>query len=215
MFQRVRSKALYLGLALLLLPGALHAAATITGTVTSPDGQPLEGVTIFVESVEARTGADGRYTVSPAPTGQQVLVVFAEGYRTDNRPVDVGPEGSLTEDFVLEVDFLYSDTLIVTGTRSPQTKRESSFSITTLNSAQIAERAPRSTADLLRVIPGFYVESSGGEVGGNLWARGIPADGSYRYVALMEDGMPVYEATELSFVNADIFIRFDLNVAEM
>ena len=105
--------------------------------------------------------------------------------------------------------------IVVTGTRTPERKLEASTAITTLNAVEIEARAPRSTADLIKVVPGFYVESSGGEVGGNLFARGLPADGSYRYVMLMEDGMPVYDSTELPFVNADIFVRIDENVARL
>lgn len=199
---------------LLLLPALAAAQATIQGTITAA-GSPVAGVSVFAGDHEASTDAAGRYELTDVAAGATVLVVFKEGYRTESRDVTVPASGSLTEDFALEPDLLYSDSLVVTGTRSAVAKRESSVSITTLDDSQIAEREPRSTADLLRVIPGFYVESSGGEVGGNLWARGLPADGSYRYVALMEDGMPVFDSTELFFVNADIFIRFDENVAEM
>lgn len=197
-----------------LLPGSLWAEATVSGNVTT-EGVGIPGASVFLGDREVRTDAAGNYTILDAAAGPNTLIVFSEGFRTETRPVDVPASGTLTEDFALVPDLLYSDTLVVTGTRNPQTKRESSVAITTINDQQIAEREPRSTADLLRVVPGFYVESSGGEVGGNLFARGLPADGSYRYVALMEDGMPVFDATELFFVNADIFVRVDENVAEM
>ncbi len=205
----------FLVVALLLAPVGAWADATISGTVTTEDGAPIAGASVFIGDLETLTAANGTYSQPGVPAGPNFVVVFKEGFRTGSRDVTVPATGTLTEDFRLALDLLYSDTLVVTGTRNPQTKRESSVSITTMNAEQIEERAPRSTADLLRVIPGFYVESSGGEVGGNLWARGLPADGSYRYVALMEDGMPVFDATELFFVNADIFIRFDENVQEM
>lgn len=201
-------------LVFLVLPASAAAAATVSGRVTHADA-PVAGASIYLGALEARTGDDGGYSIEQAPPGAQVLIVFKEGYRTETRNVEVPATGDLSQDFALEEDLLYSDSLVVTGTRNPLTKRESSVAITTLDETQIDERAPRSTADLLKVVPGFYVESSGGEVGGNLFARGMPADGSYRYVALMEDGMPVYDATELSFVNADIFVRVDEMVSEV
>ena len=197
-----------------LVPACAWAAATIEGQV-STEGVGIPGASVFIGDREVRTDTDGNYTILDAAAGAETLVVFSEGFRTETRPVEVPDSGTLMENFELVPDLLYSDTLVVTGTRNPQTKRESSVAITTLDDQQIAEREPRSTADLLRVVPGFYVESSGGEVGGNLFARGLPADGSYRYVALMEDGMPVFDATELSFVNADIFVRVDENIEEM
>ncbi|HEX9736274.1 MAG TPA: TonB-dependent receptor [Thermoanaerobaculia bacterium] len=211
--KHLRASSFFLA-ALGLLPGSLWAQATISGTVAI-DGDGIPGAAIFLGDREVRSGADGAYSIVDAAAGAGTLVVFAEGFRTETRPVEVPASGTLTEDFELVPDLLYSDTLVVTGTRNPQTKRESSVAITTISEEQMEEREPRSTADLLRAVPGFYVESSGGEVGGNLFARGLPADGSYRYVALMEDGMPVFDATELSFVNADIFVRVDENVQEM
>lgn len=210
----LRASSVVLAAALALLPGSLWAEATVSGSVTT-DGVGIPGASIFFGDREVRSGTDGNYSLLEAPAGPNTLIVFAEGFRTETRPVEVPASGTLTEDFALVPDLLYSDTLVVTGTRNPQTKRESSVAITTISEQQIQEREARSTADLLRVVPGFYVESSGGEVGGNLFARGLPADGSYRYVALMEDGMPVFDATELSFVNADIFVRVDENVQEM
>ena len=214
MSKRSLPRLLSLGLALALLPSAAWAAASLSGTVTA-EGAPVAGASVYVAEALAQSGADGRYTVDPAPAGDQTLVVFKEGFRTVTQTLSITADRALTQDFTLEPDLLYSDSVTVTGTRNPLTKRESSVAITTLTEDQIDARAPRSTADLLKVIPGFYVESSGGEVGGNLFARGMPADGSYRYVALMEDGMPVFDATELSFVNADIFVRADETVQEL
>ncbi len=47
--------------------------------------------------------------------------------------LDLPASGTLTENFELVPDLLYSDTLVVTGTRNPQTKRESSVAITTIS----------------------------------------------------------------------------------
>jgi outer membrane receptor protein involved in Fe transport len=209
-----RSHVVLVSLSLILLAPVALAATTVSGTVTA-GGEAVAAASVFLGDSEVATDAAGGYSIADAPAGAQTLIVFKEGYRTETRPVTVPGTGSLSEDFQLAPDLLYSDTLVVTGTRNPQTKRESSVAITTLTNQQVEARAPRSTADLMKVVPGFYVESSGGEVGGNLFARGLPADGSFRYVALMEDGMPVFDSTELSFVNADIFVRVDENISEV
>lgn len=209
-----RSRLVLVSLSLVLLAPVALLATTVSGTVTA-GGEAVAGASVFLGESEVTTDAAGAYSIADAPAGAQTLIVFKEGFRTETRSVTVPGTGTLGEDFQLEPDLLYSDTVVVTGTRNPQTKRESSVAITTLTNQQVEDRAPRSTADLMKVVPGFYVESSGGEVGGNLFARGLPADGSFRYVALMEDGMPVYDSTELSFVNADIFVRVDENISEI
>jgi outer membrane receptor protein involved in Fe transport len=96
--------------------------------------------------------------------------------------VTVPAAGTVTADFTLEVDALNLEALVVTGTATETRKVEATYSVTNLSDAQIEEKAPQSTAELLEVVPGFYVESSGGQGGNNVWARGIPQDGGFRYV---------------------------------
>lgn len=108
---------------------------------------------------------------------------------------------------------LAMEQIIVTGTASPErTKYESSVAITTFQDEDIRREAPFSTADLLRGVPGFWVEATSGTTQGNVFARGIIQDGGYRYVGLMEDGLPIYPVYELSFYNPDQFIRVDRTV---
>ena len=100
--------------------------------------------------------------------------------------------------------------VIVTGTASRErTKYDSSVAISTFDSDDIAQQAPASTADLISAVPGFWVESTAGTTQGNVFARGIIQDGGYRYVALMEDGIPIFPVSELSFYNPDQFVRVD------
>jgi iron complex outermembrane receptor protein len=103
--------------------------------------------------------------------------------------------------------------VVVTGTASrDRTKYDSSVAISTFDSKEIAQQAPKSTADLVSSVPGFWVESTAGTTQGNVFARGIIQDGGYRYVALMEDGIPLYPVSELSFYNPDQFVRVDETV---
>lgn len=106
--------------------------------------------------------------------------------------------------------------VVTTGTASKdRTKYNSSVAITTIEEDEIARRAPSSTAELLTSIPGFWVEATSGTTQGNVFARGIIQDGGYRYVGLMEDGIPIYPVFELSFYNPDQFIRVDSTISRV
>ncbi len=108
---------------------------------------------------------------------------------------------------------LAMEEVIVTGTASPErTKYESSVAITTFEADDLRRESPQSTADLVESVPGFWVESTSGETHGNVFARGIIQDGGYRYVGLMEDGIPIYPVFELSFYNPDQLVRVDRTV---
>lgn len=184
---------------------------TIKGRINSENGEALAFAQVLIENTRlgAVANAEGEYCISHAPVGAQTLQARVIGHRSQKARVIVTANETVQQDFALAPDILSMQEVVVTGTRNPQTKLESSVAISTVNAAQMSERAPRSTADLLQLIPGFYVESSGGEAGNNLFARGLPADGSFRYVTIHEDGLPVFEAPELSFVNIDELVRVD------
>jgi iron complex outermembrane recepter protein len=106
--------------------------------------------------------------------------------------------------------------VVVTGTAvSERTKFDSSVAISTFDADAIAQQAPASSADLISSVPGFWVESTAGTTQGNVFARGIIQDGGYRYVGLMEDGIPIYPVFELSFYNPDQFVRVDETIARV
>lgn len=101
------------------------------------------------------------------------------------------------------------DEIVITGNNNPKRKIESSTAISTFTAKEIQKQNPISAAALLQRVPGFAVETSGGEVGNNLFSRGIPSAGAYEFVQIQEDGLPVFEDGALQFANADNFFRID------
>lgn len=109
-------------------------------------------------------------------------------------------------------DGLFSEEIMITGSARQTTKLDSTYAVSSLSESFIETAAPLNTVDLLSNIPGFWAESSGGEAGNNVFARGIPQAGSLRYVALQEDGLTIFEETETAFANIDMLTRFDAMV---
>src|SRR5262245_32729047 len=106
--------------------------------------------------------------------------------------------------------------VVVTGTAvKERTKFQSRVAISTFDAEDIQQQAPASTADLVSAVTGFWVESTSGTTQGHVFARGIIQDGGYRYVGLMEDGIPIYPVFELSFYNPDQFIRVDDSITRV
>lgn len=105
------------------------------------------------------------------------------------------------------------DTIIVTAVPRSQNRLDSSVSVSALGVAQIEAAAPRSSAEIFRAIPGIRTESSGGEGNANIAVRGLPlASGGSKYLQIQEDGLPVLQFGDITFGNADIFLRADFNV---
>lgn len=93
------------------------------------------------------------------------------------------------------------EAVVVTGTarREGVRKLEAGFSITTATEEQIKQAAPTSTADILKTVPGVFVETSGGQAGANIRVRGFPTPGDGPYSTFQLNGAPLYHLPTLSF----------------
>jgi len=102
--------------------------------------------------------------------------------------------------------------VVVTGTNARATlKKDATFTINTMNDAEIRRLAPMSTADLLQNVPGIFAEgSTAGEASNNITVRGLPVTGGFRYAPQLIDGLPWFEEPEVQFMNNDVAVRADL-----
>ncbi|MFM9709699.1 TonB-dependent receptor plug domain-containing protein, partial [Streptomyces galilaeus] len=60
---------------------------------------------------------------------------------------------------------------------------------------------------LVRSIPGFHAEDSGGEVGNNIAPRGFPLSTQTQFTALQRDGLTVFYDQDILFSQEDRFTR--------
>lgn len=106
------------------------------------------------------------------------------------------------------------ETVVVTASSGNTTEFRSSVSVNSISVAELAEFAPRGTAEIFRNIPGVRSEAGGGNAGNaNVIVRGLPAaSGGAKFLQLHEDGLPVLEFGDIAFGNADIFLRADWSV---
>jgi len=109
-----------------------------------------------------------------------------------------------------------NDEIIVTGRvgASDLRKAEASYAITTIGDETLRITNPLSAAETFKQVPGFWVESSGGEGSNNVRSRGIPTDG-FSSVALQENGLSVQYDGGLGYLNADQSFRFDETFARV
>ncbi|WP_109301487.1 TonB-dependent receptor [Aquimarina sp. AU474] len=189
---------------------------SISGIISDAQNIPVLGVNVYLDGTNrgATSDFDGQYIIDNLESGvSYTIVVSSIGFKTLRATVVL--TGDTTRDIILQEDLLSLDEIVVTGASNPRTKLESSVAITTMGVKELEQKAPQSTADILQSIPGFLVETSGGEVGNNLFARGIPSAGAYEFVQIQEDGLPVFEDGALQFANADNWYRLDETVKSM
>ncbi|MEZ0130803.1 carboxypeptidase-like regulatory domain-containing protein, partial [Flavobacterium sp. LBUM151] len=210
---------LFLLLCLIFAPNNVFAQAknTVSGKVLDETGQTVPGANVSLKDTGKNTVTDenGTYIFSDVIAGNYSVEASNVGYKTYTKEITVKEGESLQVNLLLEGESQNLKEVVVTGSSTPRSKLESSVAITTMGAKAIEDRAPSSTAALLQTIPGFVVEASGGEIGNNLFARGIPSAGAYEYVQIQEDGLPVFEDGALQFANADTFYRLDETVSKM
>ena len=102
------------------------------------------------------------------------------------------------------------DTIVVTGSAAGGVKKiEASYNIVTANAEQIKQANPKSTADLLKISPGMWPESTGGQTGANIEIAGFPGGGDAPYFSTLLMGSPVYGMPTLSFFETTTLMRLD------
>jgi TonB dependent receptor/TonB-dependent Receptor Plug Domain len=99
--------------------------------------------------------------------------------------------------------------VVVTASATGVKKLDASYNIVAVDAEQIKEANPKSTADILKVSPGIWPESSGGQTGANIEIAGIPGGGDAPYFTNMIEGMPLYGMPSLSFMDSSSLFRLD------
>ncbi|WP_151673861.1 TonB-dependent receptor [Patiriisocius marinus] len=200
-----------------LITSFLFAQSNITGTILDSTGLPVSGVNVILEQTNkgAISDFDGNYTITNISDGTYEITASYIGFTKIKETVTVSGS-DVTISFTMVDDAQSLDTVVITGVTNPKSRIESSVSITSLKPSQIAESAPRTTAEIFRTIPGIRSESSGGEGNSNIAVRGVPvSSGGSKYVQLQEDGLPVLLFGDIAFGTADIFTRFDANISRI
>jgi hypothetical protein len=107
------------------------------------------------------------------------------------------------------------DEIVVTGAAESKglKKLDASFSITTASLEEIRDVNPSSSADLLKIVPGLWAESSGGAAGANIEIAGFPGGGDAPYVTYAINGSPIFPSSgNISFMDNSSQFRLDESV---
>lgn len=143
-----------------------------------------------------------RYALSAA-IAAALVPSFACAQEAATPPATDAPS-SKQEDAVL-------DTIVISGSAASGgvRKLEASYNIVRANEEQIKMANPKSTADLLKVAPGLWPESTGGQTGANIEIAGFPGGGDAPYFSTLLMGSPLYGMPTLSFFETTSIFRLD------
>ncbi len=188
----------------------------LKGRITDENGEPLVGVNVFVpkSSIGTTADLDGTYELK-LPAGKYRIGVSLIGYGEKLFDVSIEAGASTTLDAKLGTSATDLETIVVTGTFSTRTQKETPMSLTYLSAKRIQQLAANSQSDILRTIPGIRAEGGGGEVASNVFVRGLPSGGQYQFTPVQIDGMPVLSTFGLNSSAHDVYFRNDLGVQSL
>jgi iron complex outermembrane receptor protein len=131
---------------------------------------------------------------------------IAAGQSAENAPAAVTANSASNQSVAAEIQ-----QVVVTGTASARGTRklDTSFSITTATEEQLKSASPSSTADVMKLVPGVYAESTGGQSGANIEVRGFPSGSDSPFVSVQLNGNPIYPVPVLSFFEGSSAFRLD------
>jgi outer membrane receptor for ferrienterochelin and colicin len=174
-------------LIVLVLPFALFAQNTITGTVSdAANGNGLAGANVVVggTTMGAAADVDGYYAIENVPDGTYALTASVIGYENGNATITLPGEGNV--DFALTASALELSALEVFASRATRN--------TPVAYADIAKEdmelrlASRDIPMILNTTPSVYATQQGGGAGdARINVRGF----NQRNVAIMINGVPV------------------------
>ncbi len=192
------------------------AQSSVHGKVADGKGEALLGVSVKVKGAAQGTVTDGSGSYQLSNLSPSATLVFSFiGFL----PKEVAVGSQTTIDVTLTESPASLDEVIVTGVFDKRSRMESSVAISVLPSKLIQMQAPLSAADLLRNVPGVYVNASLGEIRNTVSSRGVNVGGNdvsngYYYVSMQEDGLPVTNATYGNY-GPDFFLRPDLTLGKL
>jgi hypothetical protein len=99
--------------------------------------------------------------------------------------------------------------VVVTASAQGVKKLDASYNIVAADTEAIKEANPKSSADILKLSPGIWPESSGGQTGANIEVAGFPSGGDAPFFTNMIEGLPMYGMPSLSFMDSSSLFRLD------
>ena len=191
-----------------------NAQSTISGIITDDSDTPLIGATVYIVELGKGVATDinGKYSID-VPPGTYTMEVNYIGFSSTTRQVTA--DGAQSMSVALGTDNLALDEVVVTGTFSSRSQKESPISMTYLSGVQLQQLAASSQADILRTVPGITAEGGGGEIASNVFVRGMPSGGQYQFTPLQVDGLPVLSTFGLNSSAHDVYFRNDVGIRNL
>lgn len=144
--------ALFLGL---MVPGLLFAqSGTVAGKIVSTTGEALPGANVVVQiaglTLGTATDANGNYTITNVPAGNQKITARFVGYRSEIKEVNVAVARITEVNFTLAPTVLQLDEVVVTGAGVAGERLKLGNTVATIHVGNLQEAPVSNISEILQ-----------------------------------------------------------------
>jgi TonB-linked SusC/RagA family outer membrane protein len=181
--------------------GVQAQTGTIVGQVTDPrSGEGIGAAALQVEGTRFGTvsGVDGRYRITGVTAGAHVVIARRLGYTQQRQTVTVA-DREVTANFILQVNAVALDQVVVTGTAGGEAKRSIGNVVSTIDAtAELSKSSAPNLSSLLSArAPGLVISPATSRLGAgpSIQIRGRTSISLDNSPLLYIDGVRVSNAT--------------------
>ena len=176
---------------LFFLPYAA-AAQAVRGRALDPHSKPVANADVIVANgaasvvAETRTANDGHFGPIKLPPGAYSIVVSAPGLRSASTPVTLTAGNAADLNITLQISAVH-ESIVVSAAQVEMASSRVADAVTVIDRAEVIRRQAEVIADVLRLVPGFGVLTSGGR---GAITSVFPRGGESDYTLVLVDGIP-------------------------
>ena len=151
--RRISIVSLAFFVALLAVPVHAQSTGNVTGTVVdASDTHPLEAVEVYITGLDASiyTDAEGAFSFSFVPAGEQTVRVSLIGYSTLVREITVSAGETTELSLRITPTVLRLDEVVVTGTSVEEFPIDLPYAVTAVDRAALAEQGAPQLVELFK-----------------------------------------------------------------
>lgn len=139
-----------------------HNTATVSGTITSDDGEPMIGVLVFLNNTSkgAQSDIDGSYNIAEIEPGSYRIIFSSIGYKKDSIDVHLAAKQHLQLNRTMQVD-TFTDHVTITAKTDNENIKEQSYEVNVIDASKYAN----TSSDINQVLnktTGVRVREEGG-----------------------------------------------------
>ena len=168
---------------------------SFSGAVVSEGGEAISFATIQARNASwfTTTGNDGQFRLYDIPPGEYTLDIRAFGYFPLEKTVKFNAGDNLIETFVLKINPLELDEVVVTANRRSQSLQRTAASVSAIKAKQVEQQQVNNINGLNSLAPNFRSYDDGGPGSFTLFAsRGISTIDFNPIIGLYVDDIPYF-----------------------